>query len=126
MLKYVPGKSMGKADGLSRRPDWQEGVKRDNKDQKLIKLEWIRGVETLIEEENLRERIRKAQEGDEKIVKAVEELKRAGIKALKDKEWEIEDGIVLKEERIYVLEEDLRREIIQLHHDTPVGGHRGR
>jgi len=80
----------------------------------------------LIEEENLRERIRKAQEGNKKIVKAVEELKRAGIKALKDEEWEIEDRIVLKKERIYVLEGDLKREIIQLHHDTPVGGHRGR
>ena len=79
---------MGKTDGLSRRPDWQEGVERDNKDQKLIKLEWIRRVETLMEKENLRERIRKAQEGDEKIVKAVEELKRAGIKALKDEEAE--------------------------------------
>ena len=53
----------------------------------------------------------------------VEELKRAEIKTLKDEEWEIEDGIVMKEERIYVLEGDLRREIIQLHHDTPVGGH---
>jgi len=31
-LKHVPGKSMGKADGLSRRPDWQEGVEKDNKD----------------------------------------------------------------------------------------------
>ena len=123
MLKHIPGKSIGKADGLSRRPDWQEGVERDNENQKLIKPEWIRGVEMLIEEENLRERIRKAQEGDEKIVKAVEELKRAGIKALKDEEWEIEDGIVLKEGRIYIPEGDLRREIIQLHYDTPVGGH---
>ena len=86
MLKHIPGKSMGKVDGLSRRPDWQKGVERDNKDQKLIKPEWIREVETLIEEENLRERIRKAQEGDEKIVKAVEELKRVGIKVLKDEE----------------------------------------
>jgi len=59
MLKHIPGKSMGKVDRLSRRPDWQEEVERDNKDQKLIKPEWIRGVETLIEEENLRERIRK-------------------------------------------------------------------
>jgi len=42
---------------------------------------------------------------------------------LKDEEWKIKDGIVLKEGRIYMLEEDLRREIIQLHHDTPVGGH---
>jgi len=36
-LKHVPGKSMGKADRLSRRPNWQEGVKKDNEDQKLIK-----------------------------------------------------------------------------------------
>jgi len=117
---------MGKADGLSKRLDWQEGVERDNEDQKLIKLEWIRGVEMIMEEEDLRERIKKVQEGDEKIVKAVEELKRAGIKALKNEEWEVEDGIVLKERRIYILEGDLRREIIQLHHDTPIGGHGGR
>jgi len=61
-------------------------VERDNEDQKLIKLEWIRGVETIMEEKNLRERIKKVQEGNEKIVKAVEELKRVGIKALKNKE----------------------------------------
>jgi len=39
VLKYVPGKSIGKANGLSRRLDWQEGVERDNKDQTLIKPE---------------------------------------------------------------------------------------
>jgi len=117
---------MGKADRLSRRPDWQEGVERDNEDQKLIKLEWIRGAETIMQEEDLRERIKKVQEGDEKIVKAVEELKRAEIKALKDEEWEVEDGIVLKEGRIYIPEGDLRREIIQLYHNTPIEGHRGR
>jgi len=92
----------------------------------LIKPEWIRGVEMLIKKENLRERIRKAQEGDGKIVEAIKGLKGAGIKTLKDKEWRVKDGIVLKEGRIYVLEGDLRREIIQLHHDTPLGGHGGR
>jgi len=125
-LKHVPGKSIGKADRLSRRPDWQEGVEKDNEDQKLIKPEWIRGVETMVKEEDLRKRIKKAQEGDEKIVKAVEELKRVGIKALKNEEWEVEDGIILKEGRIYIPEGDLRREIIQLYHDTPIGGHGGR
>jgi len=64
-LKHIPGKSMGKADGLSRRPDWQEGVERDNKDWTLIKPEWVRGVETIVKEGNLRERIKKAQEEDE-------------------------------------------------------------
>ena len=66
----------------------------------------------IIEKENLKERIKKAQEGDEKVVKAVEELKRAEIKTLKDEEWKIEDGIVIKEERIYVLEGELRGKII--------------
>jgi len=117
---------MGKADGLSRRPDWQEGVEKDNKDQKLIKPEWIRETETMIEEGNLKERIKRVQEGDEKVVKVVEELKRAGIKMLKDEEWEVEDGIVMKEGRIYVLEGELREEIIYLHYNTLVGGHRGR
>jgi len=40
----------------------------------------------IIEEENLKEKIKKAQEGDEKVVKVVEELKRAGIKMLKNEE----------------------------------------
>ena len=45
-------------------------------------------------------------------MKVVEELKKAGIKMLKDKEWEIEEGIVMKKGRIYVPEEELRGEII--------------
>ena len=60
------------------------------------------------------------------MVKAVEELKRAGVKTLRDEKWEIEDGVVLKEGRIYVPEEELKREVIRLYHDTPVGGHGGR
>jgi len=56
----------------------------------------------------------------------VEELKKAGIKTLRDEEWKIEDRIIMKERRIYVLERELRSEVIQLHHDTPVGEHGGR
>jgi len=126
VLKHVPGKSTGKANGLSRRPDQQKGVKKDNEDQKLIKPEWVRGAEMPVEEGNLKERIKREQEGDEKVVKAVEELKKAEIKTLKDEEWKIEDGIVMKKGRIYMPEGKLRREIIQLHYNTPVGGHRGR
>jgi len=80
----------------------------------------------LVEENGLRERIKKAQERDEKVVKAVEELKKAGMKNLRDEEWTIEEGVVVKEERIYVPEGDLRRKVVQLHHNTLVGGHRGK
>jgi len=40
----------------------------------------------LVEDRSLREKIKKAQEGDEKVVKVVEELKRAGMKSLRDEE----------------------------------------
>ena len=61
-------------------------MERDNKDQKLIKPEWVRGAKKLVKEGNLKERIKRAQEEDKKVVKAVEELKKAGIKTLRDKE----------------------------------------
>jgi len=80
----------------------------------------------MIEKGDLKERIKRAQEEDERVVKIVKELKRAGIKTLKNKEWEIEDGIVIKEGRIYIPEGKLRGEIIRLYYDTPVGGHEGR
>ena len=80
----------------------------------------------IIKEENLRERIKRVQEGDEKVVKVVEEMKKTRIKTLRDKEWKIEDRIVIKERKIYIPEGELRGEVIQLHHNTPVGGHGGR
>ena len=112
VLKYIPERSMGKVDRLSRRLDWQKGVEKDNKDQKLIKPEQIKEAETIIEGENLKNRIKKAQEGDKKVVKVVEELKRAGIKMLKNKEWKIEYRIIMKKEKIYIPEKKLRKEMI--------------
>jgi len=41
MLKHVPGSKMGKADSLSRRPDWEIGVEKDNEDETLVKPEWL-------------------------------------------------------------------------------------
>jgi len=66
----------------------------------------------IIEKGNLREKIKRAQDRDEKVVKAVEEIKKAEIKILKDEEWEIEDRIVMKEKKIYVPEGELREEVI--------------
>ena len=41
ILKYIPEAIMRKADGLSKRLDWKVGIENDNKNQKLIKEEWI-------------------------------------------------------------------------------------
>lgn len=52
----------------------------------LIKLGWVKRAEMLVEEGDLRERIKRTQKRDKRVVKAMEELEKAGIKSLKDKE----------------------------------------
>jgi len=83
---------MGKADGLSRRPDWEVGVKRDNEEQTLVKKEWlevkrIRITEVVIEGVDLLDKVRKCKARDDRVVKAVEEMKQAGVKILRDEKW---------------------------------------
>jgi len=39
MLKHVLGSKMGKADSLSRRPDWEVRVEKNNGNETLVKLE---------------------------------------------------------------------------------------
>ena len=73
------------------------------------------------------EKIRKARSKDEDVVRVVEEMKKAGVKELRGNEWKIEEDLVLKEEKIYVpKDEELRVEIIWLHHDVLAAGHGGR
>ena len=129
-LKYVAGKSMGRVDSLSRRVDWAKGVERDNENQVMLKKEWleVRAMEQLIEEpeEEIVKKIKEAKDKDEEVMKVVEEMKKAGVKMLRNEKWQIEEGLVLKEGRVYVpKDEKLRVEIIWLHHDMLIAGHGG-
>jgi len=127
--KHVPGTKIGKADSLSRRPDWEVGVERDNEDETLVKKEWLENrrtekVKVIVEEVDLLEKIRQSRVRDDKVVKAVEEMKQAGVKVLRDKEWRDIDSVIYKEKKVYVpKDETLRAEIIRLHHDMPIRGH---
>ena len=77
-------------------------------------------------EEGIVKKIKEARDKDEEIIKVVEEMKKAGVKMLRDEKWKIEERLVLKEERVYILkDEKLRMEIIWLHHDTLIAGHGG-
>ena len=91
MLKHVPGSSMRKTNSLSRRPDWQKGIERDNEDRTMIKKEWlkvkaIQVAEVIIDGVDLLEKIRGLEAKDNKVVKAIEEMKQAGVKILRNKE----------------------------------------
>jgi len=121
---------MGRADSLSRRVDWAEGVERDNENQIMLKKEWleIRAMEQLVErpEREIIKRIKKARDKDEEVIKAVEKIKKVGVKVLRNDKWQIEKGLVLKEGKVYVpKDEKLRVEIIWLHHNMLIAGHRG-
>jgi len=77
-------------------------------------------------EQEIVKKIKKARDKDEEVIKAVEEMKKAEVKTLRDEKWQIEEGLVLKEGRVYVpKDEKLRIEIILLYHNTPVAEHRG-
>jgi len=82
---------MEKADSLSRRPDWEIKVEKDNKDEMLVKPEWLEvrrteTVEIIVNRIDLLKDIRKSKVKDDEVVKAMKEMKRAGVKMLRDKE----------------------------------------
>jgi len=56
----------------------------------LVKLEWkvrrTKAVEIIVDRIDLLEKIRKLKVKDDKVVKAMEKIKRAGVKILRDKE----------------------------------------
>ena len=121
---------MGKADGLSRRVDWKVGVEKDNENQTLIKDNWIRSMYKVVvegSEVDLLEKIKKAKSKDENVIKIVEEMKKAEVRELQGNEWKIKEDLVLKEGKVYMpKDEELRAEVIWLHHDVPAAGHGGR
>ena len=86
-----------------------------------MKPEWlevrkIEAVEIIVDEVDLLEEVRKSKVKDDKVVKVVEEMKRAGVRMLRDEEWREIDSIMYKEGKVYVpKDEKLRAEIIRLH-----------
>ena len=126
-LKHILGTKMGKTDGLSRELDWKVGVEKDNKNQVVIKNCCLCSLQKVVidrPEIDIVKNIKKARSKDKKIVRVIEEIKKAGIKVLREKEWQIEGDLVLKEGKVYVLKnKKLRAEMIWLHHDIPVAGH---
>jgi len=90
-LKHVLGSKIGKADSLSRRPDWEVGVEKDNEDETLVKPEWLKvrkteAVEIIVDGVDLLEEVRKSKVKDDEVVKAIEEMKQAGVKILRNEE----------------------------------------
>ena len=66
-------------------------MEKDNEDEMLVKPEWLEvrkteAVEIIVDGVDLLEKVRKSKVKNDKVVKVVEEMKRAGVKMLRDKE----------------------------------------
>jgi len=97
----------------------------------LLKKEWLevramQVAEVMIEEVNLLEKIRGSEARNNEVIKAIEEMKKAGVKMLRDKEWREENRLMLRDGKVYIpKDKKLRAEVIQLYHDMPIRGHGG-
>ena len=54
------------------------------------------------DEKGLLKKIRESKAQDEQVVKAVEAMKKAGVKTLNGREWEIEQDLILWQGKVYV------------------------
>ncbi|GLB39299.1 putative retrotransposable element tf2 155 kda protein type 1-like [Lyophyllum shimeji] len=135
VLHHRPGRSMGKPDALSRRPDHGDGS-ADNADIVLLKPEFfaVRALQGLIaagEEDKILRNIRRGnREGaqEDVVAKAAAALKsaRSGVRSVRSAEWSKDQGVLMFRGRIYVPNiPELRRRIVEQHHDSRVAGHPG-
>ena len=73
------------------------------------------------------EKMKKTRSKNKGVVRVVEKIKKAEVKMLKEKEWQIEGDLILKEGKVHVLKDKvLRVEIIWLHHDILIAKHKGK
>jgi len=70
---------MGKADGLSRKPDWKVKVENDNDNQTLIKEQWIHNLSEVVIEVDIVEKIKIARKKDKKVIRVIEEMKKIRV-----------------------------------------------
>jgi len=116
-LTHRPGRSMGKPDALSRRPDYSKGTS-DNKDMVLLRPELlaIRALEGIQSEGPERDILQEIRQGNRKgdqeepVAKAARELWQASGKMVRSAEWSEDDGVLRFRGKVYVpWNVDLRR-----------------
>jgi hypothetical protein len=134
-LQHKPGTSMGKPDALSRRADHGSG-QNDNDNMTLLspalfRVHALSAIALVGPERDILRDIRRSLRDDkqeEPVAKAARELRRdRGRGIVRSAEWSESEGLMLFRGKVYVPEDrELRRRIVEQHHDTHIAGHPGR
>jgi hypothetical protein len=125
-LHHIPSKINSKANILSRRPGFEEGI--DDNNDIILLLEMIfltentlllNQIHKLTPTSFIPDILHNRGNIDKSVKKALER---------KDESYQtFPDGTITNKDRIYVpANKKLRGEIITFHHDTPLSGHYGR
>ena len=70
-------------------------------------------MKVIVEGVDLLEKVKQSKVKNDKVIKAIEEMKQARVKMLRDEEWKEVDNIIYKEEKVYIpRDKKLRAEII--------------
>lgn len=131
-ITHRPGKTMGKADAMTRSASSEVSDAEDNRDQIVLVprfLQTIAATAAVAGPNPLEERIRQSSQREAEVVAALERMKKTGPRKLANgaAEWEEEDGLVFYRGKLYVPnEKELRRDIVRECHDTRTAGHPGR
>jgi hypothetical protein len=125
---------MGKPDALSRRAD-HRSRQRDNDNLMLLTPELFRihalaGIRLDGNERNILQEVQHYPKDDvqeESVAKAARELRKdKGRVTVKSAEWSESDGLLMFHGKIYVPKDrELRRHIIEQHHDTCIARYAG-
>jgi hypothetical protein len=125
---------MGKPDALSRRADHGSGQGDNNNltllAPELFHIHTLAGARFQGDERNILREVRHSLKGgvqDESIAKAARELRKdKGRGMVKSTEWSESEGLLMFCGKIYVPNDrDLRRCILEQHHNTRIARHAG-
>jgi len=136
VLYHKPEKTMQAENPLSRQADHEMGIDLDNTNQVLLKPEFfaINALEAThelpINDEIILKKIKAALLSDE-VTKDYKSLLKSGPREFKKslQDWNYENRLLLYKGKIYIphsVEDTLRQQIVQMHHDLPSAGHPGR
>jgi hypothetical protein len=130
---HKPG-AYNRADPLSRRTDHKEGIEHDNGDRvlldtKILAINALRPGNITSIPTDIKTQIRECQNHDPEVSTALATILANGPKSITKglEDWNLEDGLILRQGRIYVPQSsELRKHITQTYHESPATGHPGR
>jgi len=67
-----------------------------------LKVRKIEKVKVIVEEVDLLEKIKQSRVKNNKVIKAVEKIKQAKVKILRDEKWREVNNIIYKERKVYI------------------------